>query len=185
MVNKNDCCSYQMYGVTMKLTRILLLLLVLPLPFTLNAAALKSAPITVEADQLELNQQTGVSVYQGNVQLQQQTMLLQAERLELHSKEGQIQKVYADGSPVHLQHEDTETGQITRAEASHMEYHLSNGVMELKGNAHLWREGDEFSGNHLIYDTTNNLVKAFGDKGQDEQGRVKVILQPKEESADE
>ncbi len=181
MVSRNDCSSSQMYGVTMQLTRTLLLMLFFSLSLsTASAAELKSAPITVEADKLELNQQTGISIYQGNVRLQQQTMLLQAERLELHSKEGQIEKAFADGSPVHLKHEDTETGQTTRAEASHMEYHLSNGVMELKGNARLWRGGDEFSGNHLIYDTSKNVVRAFGDKGKDDGGRVRVILQPKE-----
>ncbi|MFO7594418.1 MAG: lipopolysaccharide transport periplasmic protein LptA [Pseudomonadota bacterium] len=160
-------------------------MLLLNLPLTVGAAKQGDAPITVEADRLEINQQTGVSIYQGNVRLQQDTLLLQAQRLELHSTEGQVQKAYAEGSPVHLEHEDTETGMTTRAEASHMEYRLSDGVMELKGDARLWRGRDEFSGNHLIYDTDNNVVKAFGDTEKDDKGRVRVILQPKEDDTDE
>lgn len=170
----------------MSLIRYLFAALALLLSLAAHAAEEDGAPITVEADRLELNQKSGVSVYQGNVRLQQDTLLLLADRLELHSKGGRLQQAVADGSPVRVERTDPQSGELTRAEASHMEYRFADGLLELMGNAHLWRAGDEFSGKHLIYDTGKQLVRAFGDKErQGDNGRVRVILQPEKGAADE
>ncbi|MCW8827907.1 MAG: lipopolysaccharide transport periplasmic protein LptA [Gammaproteobacteria bacterium] len=170
----------------MKLISVLAaLLLGLGLGNTLCAAEQGAGPVTIEADQLELNQQSGVSIYQGNVRMQQQTMLLLAERLELHSDQGQVIYAYADGSPAELEHEDPQTGKVTRARALRIEYRFSDGLLELKDDAYLWHAGDEFSGKHLIYESDQQVVRAFGDKQQEGDGRVKVILQPQKESSSE
>lgn len=155
------------------------------LPLSASAAEQNAAPITVEADRLELDQQKGISVYEGNVSMQQQSLLLKADRLELHNKEGQLSAAIADGSPVHLERREPQSDVLTRAEASHMEYNFSTGMLEMKGNAHLWRAGDEFSGKELTYDTTKQVVRAVGEQGQSGNGRVKVILQPEKGSGNE
>lgn len=169
----------------MRLTRTALALLLVGLGVTSALAQPSNAPITVEADQLEIDQKSGVSIYQGNVRLQQQTLLLLASRLELRSEQGGVKQVYAEGSPVHLEHRDPQTGALTRAEASNMEYRLGDGVLELKGDARLWREGEEFSGTHLIYESDTQVVRAFGDKQDKESGRVRMILQPDRGGSDE
>ena len=139
-----------------------------------------ASPITVEADSLELNQKSGISTYQGHVRLEQQGMQLQADRLELHNDGKQLKQAIADGKPVHLEQTDPQTGEKMRAEALHVEYRFEDGQLELMGEAHLWRSGDQMSGNHLIYDSTNRTVRAFGNKQGN--GRVRVILQPEKES---
>ena len=169
----------------MCLTRTALALLLMSLCMTSALAQDSSAPITVEADQLEIDQKSGISIYQGNVRLQQQTLLLLAERLELRSEQGEISRVYAEGSPVHLEHKDPQTGSLTRADASRMEYRLGEGILELKGDARLWREGEEFSGTHLIYESETQVVRAFGDPQGEESGRVRMILQPNRGGNDE
>lgn len=155
-----------------------LLAILLSLAIPAWAADDASQPIAVEADQLELNQKTGISIYTGHVRMQQGSTLLLADRLELHSVNKQLEQGYADGTPAHMEQLDPETGEMIRAEALHMEYRFNNGQLVLKGEAHLWRGGDEFSGNHLIYDKANKSVRAFGDKQTDGNGRVRVILQP-------
>jgi lipopolysaccharide export system protein LptA len=166
-------------------TRHLLVFLISGIALIAGAAEQNTAPITVEADRLELDQQKGTSVYEGNVSMRQQSLLLKAERLELHSKEGRLLKAVADGSPVHLERREPQTDVLTRAEASHMEYSFDTGLLEMTGNAHLWRGGDEFSGKQLTYDTSNQVVRAFGDQEQSGDGRVRVILQPEKESGNE
>jgi lipopolysaccharide export system protein LptA len=165
----------------MRQTRAIALYLLLGLPAISPATEEKAAPIAVEADQLELNQRTGISVYQGHVRMQQGSMLLQAERLELHNSGQRLDEAYADGKPAHLEQQDPQTGELFRAEANRIEYRFSDGQLVLKGEAHLWRGGDEFSGNHLIYDKANKSVRAFGDKENNGNGRVRVILQPEKE----
>ncbi|MGM0593130.1 MAG: lipopolysaccharide transport periplasmic protein LptA [Pseudomonadota bacterium] len=155
-----------------------LLALLLGLTLSAGAATPGTAPITVEADQLEMDQQSGVSLYLGNVLLQQQGLELKADRLELHSQDGRLQAAYADGSPVEMQQQESDNGQLIRARALHMEYHFADGTIEFQGDAQLWRGGDQFSGEHLIYDSQARTVKAFGDAQRNEEGRVRVILQP-------
>lgn len=155
------------------------LLLALALP----AAALEDAsqPVTVEADQLEVNRKTGISIYQGNVRMRQGSTLLLAERLELHSTDKQLTAGFADGSPAHIEQRDPETGELLRGQALRMEYRFDDGQLILRQKAHLWRGSDEFSGEHLIYNRHNKSVRAFGDKDSGEKGRVRVILQPEKE----
>lgn len=138
-----------------------------------------SGPIQVEADRLELDQKKGVSLYQGNVKLQRGDTLLQAERLELHGKEGKVTLAIADGTPVHLEMRDPQSGKMTRGEAGHVEYRLEEGMLTLQGAAQLWRDGDHFTGERLLYDDNQQQLRAFGD--EQGSGRVRVILQPEKE----
>lgn len=182
MVTNNAYSCSLMSGENMQRNSIAVIALTLSL-FSLSLAAETTpppSPITVEADSLELNQKSGVSVYQGHVRLEQKGMLLESDRLELHNEGKKLHRAIADGSPVHLEQTDPQTGERMRAEALHMEYRFADGQLELEGEAHLWRGGDEMSGNHLIYDSSKRTVKASGDKQGN--GRVKVILQPEKES---
>lgn len=139
-----------------------------------------SGPIQIEADRMELDQQKGISLYQGDVRLQRGNTLLQAERVELHSRDGKVNRAIADGTPVHLEMQDPQSGQITRGEASHVEYRLDEGLLELQGTAQLWRDGDHFSGERLLYNDHKQQVSAFGNDKKN--GRVQVILQPEKEA---
>ena len=144
------------------------------------AVAETTGPIQVEADRLELDQKKGVSLYQGHVRLQRGKTLLRAERLELHGASGKVTLAIADGQPVHLEMRDQESGRITRAEAQHVEYRFNEKQIELLGKARLWRDGDRFSGEKLLYDDGKQQVHAFGNNEQN-NGRVRVILQPEKE----
>ncbi len=144
-----------------------------------TALAENSGPVQIEADRLELDQKRGVSLYQGHVKLQRGDTLIKAERVELHGKDGKVTLVIADGTPVHLEMRDPQTGKITRGEAEHAEYRLEEGMLALEGTAQLWRDGDRFNGEQLIYDDKKQQVRAFSsDKGKD---RVQLILQPDKE----
>lgn len=154
------------------------ILLLLPL-FATAAMAKTGEPIQVQADRLELDQKKGISLYQGHVRLQRGDTLLQAERLELHSKEGKVTLAIADGEPVHVEMRDRQSSQTGRAEAQHVEYRFNEGQIELRGAAQLWRDGDHFSGERLLYDDNKQQVRAFGN--EQSNGRVRVILQPEKD----
>jgi lipopolysaccharide export system protein LptA len=87
----------------------------------------------------------------------------------------------ADGAPVYLERTDPQTAELIKANANHVEYRLDEGVLEMQQRAHLWRGEDEFSGDHIIYELDNRVVRAFGQKDGADGGRVRVILQPREE----
>lgn len=162
------------YGGSMRLTSAALLL-----AFSTITTAESAGPIKVQADSLELDQKKGISLYQGHVQLQRDDTLLKAERLELHSKNGKVALAIADGEPVHMEMRDSKSGQTGRAEARHVEYRFDDGLIELQGAAQLWRDGDRFSGERLLYDDNKQQIRAFGN--EQTKDRVQVILQPEKE----
>jgi lipopolysaccharide export system protein LptA len=147
--------------------------------FCATAVAESNGPIQVEADRLELDQKQGISLYQGHVKLQRGDTLIKAERVELHGKDGKVTLVIADGTPVHLEMRDPQTGKITRGEAEHAEYRLEEGMLALQGTAQLMRDGDRFTGERLLYDNNKQQVRAFG--SEQGNGRVQMILQPEKE----
>lgn len=147
------------------------LLLLLPL---LVAAA--PAPITIEADRLELDQKHGSSHYQGNVVLQQGGLQIKADSITLHTVNKKLQRAVAKGQPATLLQQGDTPESAMRAEAQLMEYHPQGERVELQGEARLWRNGNEFSGEQISYDLKQQLVKASG-SGQGD-GRVRVLLQP-------
>lgn len=155
------------------------LALLLTLPLGLLSANEAPAPISIEADRLEISQLDGRSLYQGQVVLQQGELRLEADTLQLQQQQGQLQRAIADGTPVRLQLRDEQSTQLIRAQAQHMDYDISNNSIELKGDAILWRGGDEFRGQLLRYNIEQRSVQASGHQPADgSDGRVRIILQP-------
>jgi lipopolysaccharide export system protein LptA len=158
--------------------RISLSLLLSALFSTTLMATEPPPPIIIEADRLEISQLDGRSLYQGNVQLQQGEMLLQADTLEIRQREGQLQRVIANGKPAQLRIRDEQSGQLIRAEAAFMDYQLDLAQIEMKGDAVLWRGQDEFHGQYLLYNFEQRSVQASGRPNDtDNNGRVRIILQ--------
>ncbi|MBE0509400.1 MAG: lipopolysaccharide transport periplasmic protein LptA [Chromatiales bacterium] len=157
----------------------LVLALLLALPLGPLCADEAPAPISIEADRLEISQPDGRSLYQGQVVLQQGELRLEADTLQLQQQQGQLQRAIADGTPVRLQLPDDQSAQLIRAQALHMDYDISNNSIELKGEAVLWRGGDEFRGQLLRYNIEQRSVQASGHQPTDgSDGRVRIILQP-------
>jgi lipopolysaccharide export system protein LptA len=157
------------------------LLLLLLLPAQVWSAEDQQQPITVEADRLEMNNASGISHYQGNVIMTQGSMLLRANSVTLHSSGSELQRAEANGTPVYLERTDPQSGELLKANAGYIEYQIPQGLLEMKGEAHLWRGQDEFSGEHIVYELDKRIVRASGQNGGEETGRVKVILQPAKE----
>lgn len=161
------------------MTRLLASLLLLP--GLLLAQQPSRAPITVVADRLEMDNVSGVSTYEGDVEMRHGSMLLRAATVVLHSRGSELQTAVADGTPVYLERTDPQTGELIKGNAAHVEYRLAEGVLEMQQQAHLWRGEDEFSGDHIVYELDKRVVRAFGQKDGTDGGRVRVILQPREE----
>ncbi len=138
--------------------------------------AAQQAPITIEADSMELNQSDGTNHYKGNVVLLRGALQIRADSILLYTKGKQLQRAVAEGNPVHLTQENTTGGDPMKAESEYMEYLPQSEIIELKGKALLWRAGNKFSGDKIRYDLKEQTVRASGD--EQGSGRVRVLLQP-------
>jgi lipopolysaccharide export system protein LptA len=136
-------------------------------------------PITIEADRAVLDEKKQISIYTGNVILKQGGIEVKADTITVYTKEGQLQRVVAEGNPVHYQQQQNNNEDI-RGVSQRMEYETETNRVLLLGDAELWQGGNRFSGKRIQYDPGQEKVIATGDPNATENGaqRVKIILQP-------
>ena len=142
----------------------------------------RDQPITIDADRATLKEKEGISVYQGNVYLNQGSLKLHGDILTVYTKDGHIEKAVLTGNPATSVQRPDGQDIDQHAEARRMEYQAGSGLMILTGAARVWQtDGKEFRSEKIIYDITRNTVNAGDSSGSD---RVHITLQPKPKSPD-
>ncbi|MDH5228994.1 MAG: lipopolysaccharide transport periplasmic protein LptA [Gammaproteobacteria bacterium] len=147
--------------------------------FGLSAWALssdKNQPIQIEADQVKIDDRTGLSTYQGNVRLNQGSMLVHAEKVIVHSENRKLTKVIADGNPARFSQRPDGALKDVEATAQHVEYETIGGVLTLKEKAKFQQGSNFFQGNLIVYETHLDVVRAS--KSPQGKGRVQVVIEP-------
>lgn len=133
-------------------------------------------PFYIEADQVVIDDRKGISVYSGSVRLSQDGVELRADKITVHSPAQRLERVVAEGNPVHYEQKGGPQGRDTRAEARRVEYDVKSRNLLLLDQAHLWQGQNEFSGERIEYDTRREVVTATRSEAED--SRVRVIIQP-------
>ncbi len=136
-------------------------------------------PIYMEADSVDVDEESGISVYIGNVEVTQGTMHLLADKVTVYRIEKKTERIVAIGNPVkYRQQMDNSTDEV-KGEALMMEYFISDERLYLIDNAELTQGLDNFSSDRITYFRNRSLVKAGGSaKGKE---RVRSVINPKDE----
>ncbi|MDT8320027.1 MAG: lipopolysaccharide transport periplasmic protein LptA [Xanthomonadales bacterium] len=158
-----------------ELTLVLTAVWMLALPGPAHALRTdRQQPLEVNADSTEGTLGDGTATLQGNVEIQQGTMLIRADRARVEKIEGRVRRVILDGSPVHLQQEIEQEGLVT-AEARKIEYEVATGIVTLTGNADVIHPQYRISGETLKYDMN---AQHFQGSGGEENGRIRIQMDP-------
>lgn len=153
-----------------------LLLLCLP-TLAYGLASDRDQPITIEANTATLKEKEGISIYQGNVYLNQGTLKLHGDTMTVYTKDDHIEKAVLTGNPATSVQRPDGQDVDQHAEAQRMEYQAAGGFMILTGAARVWQtDGKELRSEKIIYDITKNTANAGHSSGGD---RVHITLQPK------
>ena len=151
--------------------------------------------IHVSADHMQLNIETGYSVYTGNVKISQGELLLTGDKVTLKSDKEEIQRMTVTGKPARYNHV-TEKGETIEAESDSMIYTASENTLVMKGNAKLQQPDHKVTSQLITYDTLNKIVIAgtkdgtgsasTGSTGGKKDGsRVNITLTPKKKTSDD
>ncbi len=148
-------------------------------------AAVMAEPIDLDADQAEIDNARGVSVYTGNVVLTRGFRRITGDRMTVHLTRGDdgdqaLDHVVIEGQPAVYNQQATEDRRAVEAEAPRMEYHASGPerVVLLEG-ARLVQGRNTFSGERIEYEVAADVVNA---RGEPETGRrVQITLFPDDE----
>jgi lipopolysaccharide export system protein LptA len=165
-------------------TRLMFTLLLSFMVVTMAHAASpnEDEPIRIDARSVEANDKTGTVVYSGHVMVEQGRLSIQADRVEIMTRQGRTELVRATGKPAKLrQRAETEDGEI-RAEADRVDYRVSLRKVDLVGHVSLRRGEDLFTADVLHYDLNAKSLNATGDAKSD--GRVHAVIQPRQPGAE-
>src|SRR6266446_3965811 len=135
------------------------------------AAEGRSAPVTVDADQLENIQKEGLVVFTGNVVATQNSSTQWADRMEVYldDKGDRIVRTVSTGD-VRIITRDCRSGTAKRAE-----YYDAEQRVVLIGNARVWRDDNVVTGERItIYLAEDRSLVEGG-----QQERVKAVFYPK------
>jgi lipopolysaccharide export system protein LptA len=160
-----------------------LLFLLLPVPGHAERAD-RDKPINLEADTVNLDDVNKVSVYQGNVQLSQGTLLIRADKLVVKEDAAGLQHATAYGNPASFRQKREGMDEYVEGYGLRIEYDARAEKAELFTQARMKRNQDDVRGNYISYDARTELFQAIGGGKEAaapgrEKGRVRAVIQPK------
>ena len=150
-------------------------LLISPLSFSLPED--NSQPIHIVADEAVRDEKTGLTVYRGNVHMNQGTMRIEADQITIYRIESEGDKIVAEGSPAHLQQQPKPEGAMMHAWGEIIEFYRTEERVQLRQGAQLEQDGSTVRGDKIDYFIPEQLVKATG-SDSDSSGRVEVVIPP-------
>lgn len=156
--------------------------------FFVSAASAERAdrekPINLEADTVTLDDIKRVSIYQGNVQLTQGTLLIRSDKLSVSEDKQGFQHGTAHGNPAYFRQKREGFDDYVEGYGGRIEYDGKQEKVELFGQARMKRDQDEVRGDYISYDIKTEFFKVLGGgtkvaNPNNPQGRVRVMILPK------
>jgi len=162
-----------MARILLPLVGALLVTTLAPVAYALDSD--RDAPVHLEADHATYNQQTGVTVYTGNVIVTQGTIRLQADSVVANLDANRtIKNVTATGKPAKFQQKVSPDKGIVYGDGDQLYYDATTSQLTLTGHAHLTQDGSSFNGNTIRYGMTQGDIEGNGNTQQ----RVQMVIPP-------
>lgn len=171
--------------MALRARRALALALVLALlaPGALALPGDREQPIRIESDRAQRDGQRGVTVYEGDVELRQGSLHIQADRLTIHTDaDNRVQRVEAQGAPARFEQQPEPDKPPVHARAQRIDYHADSDLLELIDNARLEQGEASMAGDRIDYNIASEQLQAEGD---DDSPRIEIVLPPQSERGKE
>lgn len=143
----------------------------------------RDKPVNLESDTVEINDLTKVSVYQGNVRLNQGTLMITADKLVVVQDNDGLSKGTAHGNPSYFKQKRDGVDEFFEGWAQRIEYDAKRDKLEMHTQARIKRGQDEVRGNTIVYDGQTESYRVIGGKEAaseyNPKGRVRAVILPK------
>lgn len=148
-----------------------------------HAMALESdakQPITIDSNGATYDEKAELSTYTGNVVATQGSIRVNSDKLVVHFKDGEAEKLVFTGKAAKFKQTPSAGGKDITGQASTGEFYPKRNLLVLIDNATVWQGNGTYSSDYIEYDIKTSLVKA-GDKNTNDNSkqRVHVVIQPK------
>ena len=137
-----------------------------------------SQPIFIEANQATFDETTGETVYIGDVQATQGSLVVNSDQMTVYQKDSKTDKVVAVGRPVRLKQTPEGGGEELNGVSQRMEYFPETGILILLERAVVTQGTMTTESDRIEYDSAKGVAKAGSPASASK--RVHVTLQPKD-----
>lgn len=166
----------------MRLTKLLIgwsLLLIVSAPMALENDS--EQPIYIDSDNAVYDEKGETSTYTGNVVATQGSIKIDADKLVVYLKDGNIVKLVATGKPSRFKQLPAVGKEEMHGEGLINEFYPEKNLLIFMKNASVWQGDAKQSSERIEYDTKNSLLKA-GESNSDGK-RVHSVIKPKPKTA--
>ena len=134
--------------------------------------------VHIIADEMHFDLQSETSIYNGNVKLQQGTIVLLGDHIEIKQEKDEIVSMIAKGNPARYIQTDIDGNNI-EAQSLLIKYLAETKQLVMIDQAKLKQDDQIIESERIVYDTQTKTLQAGqkADQGDSSQ-RVKITLTP-------
>ena len=139
----------------------------------------RDQPIYIRSDRAERDERIGTTVYTGDVEIDQGSMHITAERVTVRDADDAVVQIVATGKPAKMHQKPSPEREPVYARALTIQYDVGEEVLTLIDDASVTQQDGAVNGDRIIYYTQEQRVVATGDtSSSSKDGRVNVVIQP-------
>lgn len=156
--------------------------LLAPYPSAVARNSDRDQPIKLSADQAEIDNIKGVSVYRGDVLLIQGTLTITGEIMHIYyaPDSRELDHIVVEGHPASYRELPEGESEYVHAKAPRMEYYAAGPRrIRLLQGATLWQGHNTFRGKQVVYDIEADQVVARS--GKDKTNRIHITIYPNQQ----
>lgn len=135
-------------------------------------------PMDIVANNSDSDLNTGIHQLIGNVEIRQGSLLIEAERGEVHQpgNDQEVTRVILEGSPARMQQALDNAAGYMRARARRIDYERNRDTVILTGGVQIEEPRGTVSGERILYNIAQGRIQGQGQPGAD--GRVRLVIPP-------
>ncbi len=142
----------------------------------------RDKPIHLESDTVMIDDAKQTSVFEGNVELTQGTLLIRADKIVLTQDKAGNKHCTATGQLASFRQKQEGTDEYMEGYGERIEYDTGTETVDFFVRARVKREQDDVQGDHITYSTRTETFQVSGNPeyaNDPEKGRVHAVIQPK------
>jgi lipopolysaccharide export system protein LptA len=145
----------------------------------------RDQPIYIRSDRAERDERVGTTVYTGDVEIDQGSMHISAERVTVKDADAAVVQIVAVGKPAKMHQKPSPEREPVYARALTIQYDVAEEVLTLIDDASVTQQDGAVNGDRIVYYTQEQRVVATGETSSaSKDGRVNVVIQPPKRKAD-
>lgn len=139
----------------------------------------RNQPIYIQSDRAERDERKGTTVYTGDVEIDQGSLHISADRVTIAMDGDQVTRIDALGAPAKMHQKPSPEREPVYARATTIQYDVAREILTLIEKAAVTQEGSTVKGERIEYFVQEQRVKASSGSAESGASRVQMVIQPR------